>query len=397
MMTSESASCSVSARGFGAGVELTIYLDNMAATPVDPRVAERHWAAMAENPANAHSSEHSLGVDAQRMIDKASTALIGALGGGDGEVTFTPGASAALWLAVEDTVGRVSGRQARIAATEVEHPALLSALRRAEREGRVTLAMIGVDEHGAPKLEAMEQALDWGADLLCTMAANNEIGTITDIRLVTAVARRHGVRHLVDASQAAGRIELSSVLDADLIVVSGTKAYGPRRAGALFGKLSAYGSRLAHDVFGSPDAPAAVALAYAMSLRAAEREADEQRLAAMRDALQSHLLDAVPGLRVNCSQAPRLAGSLHVSTPHLPGEAVVARLWGQVALSTGAACQSGVPGPSHVLSAMDIPEWAKEGAVRIGIGRFNTEEEIAQASDLIAAALNAAAPARRYA
>lgn len=376
---------------------MTIYLDNMAATPVDPRVAERHRAAMAENPANAHSSEHSLGVDAQRTIDNASTALIRALGCYEGEVTFTPGASAALWLAVEDAVGRVVGRPARIAATEVEHPALLGALRRAEREGRATVAMIGVDEHGAPKLGAIEQALDWGADLLCTMAANNEVGTITDIRPVAAAARRRGVRHLVDASQAAGRIELSSVLDADLIVVSGAKAYGPRRAGALLGKLSAYGSRLAHDVFGSPDVSAAVALAYAMSLRAAEREADERRLAAMRDALQSHLLDAVPGLRVNCSQAPRLAGSLHVSTPHLPGEAVIGRLWGQVALSTGAACQSGVPGPSHVLSAMDIPEWAKEGAVRIGIGRFNIEEELAQAGELIAAALNGAAPARRYA
>ena len=396
-MTSESASCSVSARGFGAGDELTIYLDNMAATPVDPRVAERHRAAMLEYPANAHSSEHSLGIDAGNAIDKASTALMTALGGGEREVTFTPGASAALWLAVEDAVARVAGRPARIAATEVEHPALLGALRRAEREGRATLATIAVDERGAPKLDAVEQALAQGADVLCTMAANNEVGTITDIRSVAAVARHHGVRHLVDASQAAGRIEMCSVIEADLIVVSGAKAYGPRRAGALLGKLSGHASRLAHDVFGSPDAPSAEALAYALSLRAAERDADERRLAAMRDALQAHLVDAVPGLRVNVSEASRLAGSLHVSTPHLPGEAVVGRLWGQVALSTGAACQSGVPGPSHVLSAMAMPEWAKEGAVRIGIGRFNTEDEVARAGELIAAALNAAAPARRYA
>lgn len=396
-MTSESPSSSVSARGFGAGDELTIYLDNMAATPVDPRVAERHRAAMTDNPANGHSSEHSLGVDAQKTIDRASMGLISALGCDDNEITFTPGASAALWLAVEDAIGRVVGRPARIAATEAEHPALLGALRQAESEGRAALEMITVDEHGAPRLDAVEQALGRGADLLCTMAANNEVGTITDIPSVAAIARHHGVRHLVDASQAAGRTEMPGVLDADLVVVSGAKAYGPRRAGALLGKLSGHAARLAHDVFGSPDAPAAVALAYAMSLRASEREADERRLAAMRDALQLHLVDAVPGLRVNGSPVARLAGSLHVSTPHLPGEAAVARLWGRVALSTGAACQSGVPGPSHVLSAMAIPEWAKEGAVRIGIGRFNTEDEVARASGLIAAALNAAAPARRYA
>lgn len=369
----------------------------MAATPVDPRVAERHRAAMTDNPANAHSSEHSLGVDAQETIDKASTELISALGSDDSDITFTPGASAALWLAVEDAIGRVTGRPVRIAATDTEHPALLGALRQAEREGRATLTMIAVDEYGAPRLDAVEQVLGRGADLLCTMAANNEIGTITDIPSMAAIARHHGVRHLVDASQAAGRTEMSGVLDTDLVVVSGAKAYGPRRAGALLGKLSGHAARLAHDVFGSPDAPAAIALAYAMSLRASEREADERRLAAMRNSLQLHLLDAVPGLRVNGSPAARLAGSLHVSTPHLPGEAVVARLWGQVALSTGAACQSGVPGPSHVLSAMALPEWAKEGAVRIGIGRFNTEDEIAQAGELIAAALNAAAPTRRYA
>ena len=353
---------------------------------------------MTTNPANAHSSEHSLGVDAQEAIDNASTALINALGCcDDRKISFTPSASAALWLAVEDAIGRVVGRPARIAATEVEHPALFGALRRAERDGRATLAMIAVDEHGAPKLDAVEQELGQGVDLLCTMAANNEIGTITDIISVAEVAQHHGVRHLVDASQAAGRIEMSGVLDADLVVISGAKAYGPRGVGALLGELSGHAARLAHDVFGSPDAPAAVALAYAMSLRASEREADERRLASMRDALQWHLVDTVPGLRVNGSPVARLAGSLHVSTPHLPGEAAVARLWGRVALSTGAACQSGVPGPSHVLSAMAIPEWAKEGAVRIGIGRFNTEEEVAVAGELIAAALNAAAPARRSA
>ncbi|TWB02483.1 cysteine desulfurase [Gluconacetobacter diazotrophicus] len=351
---------------------------------------------MTDNPANANSSEHSLGMDAQQAIERASVSLLQALGSHAEHVTFTPGASAALWLAVEDAIARVVGRPARVAATEVEHPALLTALRRAEREGRLILTMIGVDEQGAPRLDVIDKVLSQGVDLLCTMAANNEVGTITEICEVSALADRHGVRHLVDASQAAGRIDLSDVVEADLVVVSGAKAYGPRRVGALIGRLSGQGSRLAHEVFGSPDRASVVALAYAMALRISESDVDERRLALMRDALQSHLLDAVPGLRINGSATSRVAGSLHVSTPHLPGEAVIARLWGRVAVSTGAACQSGVPGPSHVLSAMAIPDWAKEGAVRIGIGRFNTEEEVALAGELIAAALNAASPTRRH-
>ncbi|HMS02997.1 MAG TPA: aminotransferase class V-fold PLP-dependent enzyme [Gemmatimonadaceae bacterium] len=376
---------------------MTIYLDNMAATPIDPRVATRHRDAMTEYPGNAHSSEHAFGVEAQKAIDFAADTLLRLLDSEADSVTFTPGASAALWLAIEDAIARTVGRPARIAATAVEHPALLGALRQAECEGRIRLTIVAVDETATPRADALELALAEGVDLLCTMAANNEVGTITDLAAIGSLAARHGARHLVDASQAAGRIDMSGAASADLVVISGAKAYGPRRAGALVGKLGSHAVTLAHDIFGSPDAPAAVALAFAMELRAAERETDEARLAAMRDALQSRLLATVPDLRVNVATGSRLAGSLHVSTPHLPGDAAVGRLWGRVAVSTGAACQSGVPGPSHVLSAMGLPEWAQDGAVRIGIGRFNTDAEIEQAGELIAAALTKATPARRRA
>ncbi|MDQ2102533.1 cysteine desulfurase family protein [Azospirillum isscasi] len=376
---------------------MSIYLDNMAATPVDSRVAERHRAAMMDHPGNAHSIEHSVGAQAQDAIDHAARSLLHALGSEAEEVTFTPGASAALWIAVEDAIARVAGRPARIAATAVEHPALLAALRRAEREGRIRLTLISVDESASPRLEAIEAALAEGVDLLCTMAANNEVGTVTDLTAVATMVARFGSRHLVDASQAAGHIEMPGAAAADLVVVSGAKIYGPRRAGALIGSLGRQAVSLAHDLFGSPDAPAAVALAFAMELRAVERIIDEPRLAAMRNALQAQLVAAVPGIRVNGALNSRLAGSLHVSTPHIPGEAAVGRLWGRVAVSTGAACRSGVPGPSHVLSAMDVPKWAREGAVRIGLGRFNTESEVEEAGELIAAALNATEPARRHA
>jgi cysteine desulfurase len=376
---------------------LTIYLDNLAATPVDPRVAERHCAAMTDHPGNAHSTEHSVGVQAQNAIDRAARSLLHTLGSEAEDVTFTPGASAALWIAVEDAIARVVGRPARIAATAVEHPALLAALRRAEREDRVRLIVIPVDETASPQPEAIEAALADGVDLLCTMAANNEVGTVTDLAAISAMVARYGSRHLVDASQAAGHIQMPDVAAADLIVVSGAKIYGPRRAGALIGSLGREAKSLAHDLFGSPDVPAAVALAFAMELRAAERTIDEARIAAMRDALQGQLVAAVPGIRVNGAVNARLAGSLHVSTPHIPGEAAVNRLWGRVAVSTGAACRSGVPGSSHVLSAMNVPEWVREGAVRIGIGRFNTASEVEEAGELIAAALNASEPPRRRA
>lgn len=367
---------------------MTIYLDNLAATPIDPRVAEVHRLAMLAFAGNAHSVEHSVGAEAQDSVERSGALLRDGMGGHVDEVLFTPGASAALWLAVEDAVARCPGRPARVAATAVEHPALLAALREAQRAGRVELVIVPVDATAAPRLDVIEAILVKGADLLCTMAANNEIGTVTDLAAIAVIAGRHGVRHLVDASQAAGRVEPDAIPAADLVVVSGAKMYGPRRVGAILGGLTSHARQLAHDVFGSPDVPGAMALAHAMALRRDERVADEARIGAMRDALEARLIDAVPGLVVNGSPN-RLAGSLNVSTPHLPGDAAVARLWDRIAVSTGAACQSGVPGPSHVLSAMGVKGWIADGAVRIGVGRFNTEADIDQAAGLLAAALNA--------
>lgn len=374
---------------------MTIYLDNLAATPIDPRVAEAHRAAMLAYSGNPHSAEHSVGAEAQTAIDDSATTISGALGMDSTEITFTPGASAALWLAVEDTIARSGNRPARIAATAVEHPALLSALRSAERAGRVSLAIVPVDGAGSPRLDGLEAIVDEGVDLLCTMAANNEVGTVSDLRAIAAITSRNGARHLIDASQAAGRVDPATIPTADIVIVSGAKAYGPRRVGAMIGPLTSRARQIGHDLFGSPDAPAAVALATAIALREDERASDEARIGAMRDALEARLIDAVPGLKVNGSR-DRLAGSLHVSTPHIPGEAAVARLWGQVAVSTGAACQSGVPGPSHVLSAMRVEEWIAEGAVRIGVGKFNTPEDIDRAAEMIGAALRAE-PIRRIA
>ncbi len=376
---------------------MSIYLDNMAATPIDVRVADHHRAAMIAHPANAHSSEHSAGVAAKEAIEQAGSDIIDALGGAPRPLCFTPGASAALWLAVEDCIARARGKMPSIAASATEHPALLGALGQAEREGRITLELLPVDDKGLPRLDSIEAALKRGIDLLCTMAANNEVGTISDMMAIRSLARAAGVRHLVDASQAAGKGDMAAAFEADLVVISGAKIYGPRRAGALIGALHSRADERAHDLFGSPDAPAAMALAFALQLRARESDEDEALIQLMRDGLEARLIASVPGLVVNGVGALRLAGSLHISSPHIPGDAVVSRLWGELAVSTGAACQSGAQTPSHVLTAMGLAEWARDGAVRIGIGRFNSVDEIQRAGDLLVPALNAQAPARRVA
>ena len=369
----------------------------MAATAVDPRVAEQHGAAMLAFAANAHSSEHAAGVAAQEALEEAGKALLESLDAAPRDLLFTPGASPALWLAVEDCIARATNHVPRIAVSQAEHPSLLAILRQAERDGRIALELLQVDQNAVVLTGDVEQAVARRPDLLCVMAANNEIGTVTNIEPIVDLARANGVRLLVDASQAAGKMDLGAVSQADMLVVSGTKIYGPRRSGALIGTLCSPAQDRANTMFGSPDVPAAIALAYAMKLRTAERHVDEARIKAGRDKLEARLLEDVPGLVVNGASAPRLSGALHVSTPHLPGDAVVARLWARVAVSTGAACQSGSPAPSHVLRAMGLAEWVAEGAVRIGIGRFNDDDELAEAAGLLVEALRPISAERKYA
>jgi len=359
----------------------------MAATPIDPRVADRHASLMLELPGNAHGGEHSHGARAAAVIEDAAREIADLVDADAADITFAPGASAALFLAVRDTVALARGRRARVLVSAAEHPALLAHLRRAERNGEIQLVVIGLDDCAVPRIDLLVSELDVGADLVCAMAANNEVGTITSTAAIASLARQKGARLLVDASQAAGRIAASEYANADYLIISGAKMYGPRRTGALIAHLSREGSALAKDIFGSPDAPAAGALALAFSLRSKEMAEDEARIGRMRDRLQVELERRVEGLVVNGGSGRRIAGCLHISTPGLPGEAVVARLYDRISVSTGAACQTGVPGPSHVLAAMPVPDWVAEGAVRIGVGIFNTEAEIEEAGGLIAEAM----------
>lgn len=376
---------------------LPIYLDNMAATPLDPRVAETHRSISLSVIGNPQSRENSSGDDAGRELDRATECIRKSADLTHAAVVFTPGASAGLWLAVEGAVLAAGDKGLRIIAGKAEHPALLSAVRRAHGSGRAQTVELPVTMTAELDLQALEEALKEGPAFVCAMAVNNEVGTISDLAAIADLTRRYGARLLVDASQAFGKVPAALLKEADLLVVSGAKIYGPHRSGALIGTVDGVTRQLAHDVFGTPDVAAAAALAHAMRLRVSEAAGDEARIRDLRDRLEGGLLVNIEGLRVNGDPERRVAGCLHVSTPHAGGEAAVARLWGRVSLSTGAACQTGVPGPSHVLTAMGLPQWASDGAVRIGIGRFNTEAEIEQASAMLIDVLGGVSEKRRRA
>jgi cysteine desulfurase len=368
--------------------KLEIYLDNLASTPIDPRVLDHLCMVSASLPANPNGAVHANGVQAANVLTKARVDVGDFLGVDEHDIHFMPSASSALWLAVEDAIAR-KGDDVRVLASAIEHPSLLRHLERARSMGRIRLELFPVTTFGQPDLNALaEMVASAPVGLVCSMAANNEIGTIAPTAEILEIADQHGALTLVDASQAAGRFRINHIVEAaDYVIVSGAKMNGPRRVGVLAGALTNSAASLIEPMFGTPDAAAASAMAMACSLVAAEMETDGLRIATLRDRLEALLIQQVPGLVVNGDSCARLGGALHVSAPNVQAEVLVSRMWGKVAISAGSACQSGVPGPSHVLSAMSLEDWVVEGGVRMCVGKFNDADEIEVAGSLLADAM----------
>ncbi|MGF1513696.1 MAG: cysteine desulfurase family protein [Elainellaceae cyanobacterium] len=371
-----------------------IYLDYHATTPTDPRVAEKVLSYMTESFGNASSTDHAAGDRAEAAIKAATRHVAHLIGAAPRDITFTSGATESLNLAIQGTIlHREQQRHddtPRVAVSAIEHSAVLDTCRALQAQGRLHLETLPVDPQARLDRIALEQACDRGLDLLCVMAASNEVGTIYPIEKIAAIAQAHRVPFLCDASQAVGKVPLHfSDWGITMLALSAHKLYGPQGVGALAVRR---GHPLAPLVYGGGqqqglrpgtlNLPGIVGLGEACRLRSLEMAQDEAEIAQKRDRLQQLLSDRIPQLVVNGDRSHCLAGNLHVSIPGIPNGAVVARVRHQLAISTGAACASG-GAPSHVLSAMNLPEPHIEGALRIGLGKFTTEAEVDQAAELL--------------
>lgn len=369
-----------------------IYLDHHATTPVDRRVADVVYAVMTERFGNANSVDHRYGEEAARIIDGARQEVAALVGAQASDVRFTSGSTEAIRLALA-YAAEASGGAVRVALSRIEHDAVLDAVATAHLQGWAEASWMKIDGEGRVPLAAIAEALETGADLVCLMAANNEVGTVQDVRGAAVLTAGAGARLLVDATQAAGRIALDmTAWGVDYLALSAHKMYGPKGIGALVGSDLAEAALPARHAghAATPNTPAIAGLGEACRLRRLEMTADEPRIGALRDRLQAYLLAGVPGLAVNGDMAGRLCNNLHVSAPRAPNDLVVLELRDRVAISTGAACASGADAPSHVLRAMGLAPWRLDGALRISLGTSTTQEEIDRAGAAIIEAIRAA-------
>ena len=376
----------------------TIFADYQATTPVDPRVVESmapHWSEEFGNP---HSNDHMIGWRAADAVRKAASSVAGLIGADPDEVTFTSGATEANNLALLGLARRAPSDRRRILVSAIEHKCVLAAARAlAAREG-FTIETIPVDREGFVDLETLERIVDETVLAVSVMAVNNEVGTIQDIEAISKALLPHGVLFHCDAAQAPCAMDVMGLASyADLISLSGHKMYGPKGIGVLYIRRDLHhriepiiygGGQQAGLRSGTVPTPLCVGMAAAVDIiHSPEGQEERKRIAGHRDSFVRLLQESTHSITVNGpTGANRHPGNASLSFDGLVAQDILGTLQPHLAASTGAACTSGIPEPSHVLSALGRSMAEAESSIRFSFGRFTTDAEVEEAAHLVGAA-----------
>jgi cysteine desulfurase len=369
------------------GPELT-YLDHAASTPMRREAIDAMLPFLDVQFANP-SGSHRFARQARTAVDDAREVVAGVLGCDPGEVVFTGGGTESDNTAV---LGVVAVRGGTAVCPATEHHAVLHAVERVG--GRI----VRVDRSGRVDTEHLAATVDAEVSVVSVMAVNNEVGTVTDVAAVAAVARRAhpGVVVHTDAVQAASWLDLRELTPhVDLLSLSAHKFGGPKgvgvlvaRAGVRFEPLLIGGGQERERRSGTHHVAGIVALAEALRLADAERDAERVRLTAMRDRLVDGLAARLDGVLETVPRDHKVAGSAHVCFEGVENEALLFLLdEAGVCASAASACAAGAMEPSHVLAAMGVERRWGAGALRLTLGRTTTEADVDRAVDVIVAAV----------
>jgi len=347
------------------------YFDHNATTPVAPEVLEALLPMMTEVYGNA-SSIHHFGQTARQRLDAARKQVAGMLGAEPQEIVFTSGGTEADNLAIFGVGGHV-------VTTAFEHPAVLGAA------GQLDHTLVPVDGRVMVDPDAIRGALRPDTKVISVMHANNEVGTIQPIAEIVHIASERGIMVHSDGVQAAGKIPVSvGGLGVALYAISGHKIGAPKGVGALFVRKGTslkpmmFGGRHERDRrAGTENVAGAVGLGRAAEWIATHGDAENRRLASLRDRLEQSILDRIPDTRVNGAGATRVGNTTNIRFDGIDSDALLIALdLKGFAVSSGAACSSGAPEPSHVLLAMGLSRLEARSSIRFSLGRSNNVEQV---------------------
>lgn len=380
----------------------SIYFDNNATTRVDPLVIEAMLPMLSEHFGNP-SSMHGFAAGPLAAVRRARgqvRELIGAAH--DDEIVFTSGGTEGANAAIHSALD-VSPRKMEIIISAVEHPAVLAQCTALAGRG-MRLHVIPVDNRGAIDMAAYQAALSDRVAIVSMMWANNETGVVFPVAELAAKAKVAGALFHTDAVQGAGKVPLNVKSTAiDMLSISGHKLHAPKGIGALYVRR---GVRFAPQMIGgrqergrrggTENTPGIAALGKAAELAMQRLAGEAEHVGRLRDRLQAGLVAKIPGCLVVGGESERVPNTLNVAFCGVEGEDVILLLdRAGLAASLGSACAAGSFEPSHVLRAMQVPEAALRGGVRLSLSRENTEEEVDRALEIVpevVARLRAMAP-----
>jgi cysteine desulfurase len=375
-------------------VQTPVYMDNHATTRVDPRVVEAMLPLLNEVYGNPGSTSHVFGWEAKEAVEQACQLITTTIGASDREVVFTSGATESNNLAIRGVLDRQRRKGNHVISVTTEHRAILDPLQRLGRRGcQVTLLkpyQVGDERVGFIEPQQVAEAITEETALVTVMLANNEIGVVQPLTEIGAICRERGVLLHTDATQAMGRIPIDvETLGVDLLSASAHKFYGPKGCGLLYVRRRPRLIRLEPIIegggqqnglrSGTLNAAGIVGMSRALELAEDEMTVESERLGALRDRLFAELQAGVDNVSLNGpalkDRVNRLPQNLNCSFEGVDGEALLMSMK-ELAVSSGSACTSANPEPSHVLRAIGLSDDLTRASLRFGLGRFTTAAEI---------------------
>ncbi len=377
-------------------IKTPIYLDNNSTTQIDPRVLETMLPYLQDRFGNA-SSNHSFGWIAKSAVENSRDIISNFLKVSSKEIYFTSGATESINLVHLGLTENINPDSFHIITSNLEHSASTESLKHLSQKG-FDITFINVDNSGIINPTKIADAITDKTKLVSLIFANNEIGTINDIKTISQICKEHNILFHVDTTQAVGKLKFDlAEINLDFMSFTAHKLYGPKGIGALYINSKNPKAKLVQRIFGGTqegiikpgtlNVPAIVGFGKAIELCEAEMEKDYEHTKRLRDSFYKYISSNLEGIIPNGSMTERLPNNLNLCVVGVRADKLMLELR-ELAFSNSSACASGSTKPSRILKAIGLTDEQALCSVRFGFGRFNTKDEIDYASQKVVEAIN---------